>query len=234
MRRIRGFTLVELLVVIGVIALLIAMLMPALNKARAQANTVACLSNLRQLGICMIMYANDYKQAVLPIQPWDPPAPRTFTGDRTWLGLLYELRYFRGSGVTRCPGDWIVTAGGIHGAYSFGPSTENADGKSGYAMNNFGFGSSYGPTWPGFRRNDVKFPDETFWMYDNLDAPGYSGAATYWYPPSYGPLKRHSGGINALWCDGHATWITEETAWWHSYYGMYFGPPGNQRWDDVP
>src|SRR5262249_49560038 len=157
--------LVELLVVVGIISMLVAILLPALNRAREKAHAVVCMSNLRQLGICMMMYGNDYKQAILPEIPWDPPFPRTFTGDRTWLGLLWELRYFRGSGVTRCPSDPIVTTGGAHGAYSFGPSTENADGKCGYALNNFGFGNQYvlppsSPVFLGYRRGDVRYPDE--------------------------------------------------------------------------
>ena len=58
----RGFTLIELLVVIAVIAILMAILMPALNKAREIGKRAVCLSNLKQLTLGWTMYANDYDQ----------------------------------------------------------------------------------------------------------------------------------------------------------------------------
>lgn len=65
-RRHDGFTLVELLVVIGIIALLISILLPAMNRAREQSNMIACASNLRQAGLAMRLYGNDYKDRLPP------------------------------------------------------------------------------------------------------------------------------------------------------------------------
>jgi prepilin-type N-terminal cleavage/methylation domain-containing protein len=85
-RNTHGFTLVELLVVIGIIALLVAILMPALQKARAHAIQTQCLSNLRQVGMFVQMYANENKDHV----------PIGYNGGQGWNGyVLYEAgNYF--------------------------------------------------------------------------------------------------------------------------------------------
>lgn len=89
-----GFTLVELLVVVGIISVLIALLLPALNAAGAAARRVACASNLRQLGQAMMMYASD-NGGNFPRGYWLPYYPLNSTtefnynssSDHTWFGL---------------------------------------------------------------------------------------------------------------------------------------------------
>ena len=85
MRRVKGFTLVELLVVIGIIAVLVGILLPVLARARESANRVACASNLRQIAIASLAYANENKGSL--------PPPRFDRGPAQSPGYDYLFTY---------------------------------------------------------------------------------------------------------------------------------------------
>lgn len=100
-----GFTLIELLVVVAIVAILAAMLLPALSKARARARNALCMSNLKQIYIAFTLYENDYSS--LPNYYWDAPylIYNMVNWDKGWdkHGKLFGNGYLKTAEVFYCP-----------------------------------------------------------------------------------------------------------------------------------
>jgi len=109
----RGFTLIELLVVIAIIAILAALLLPALSRAKGKAQQISCLANLKQLQLCWQMYADD-SNGVLPLNPKNSGGNAWIQGDvsdpsgATNTALIASGQLFpynKQTGIYRCPAD---------------------------------------------------------------------------------------------------------------------------------
>jgi prepilin-type N-terminal cleavage/methylation domain-containing protein len=106
-----GFTLVELLVVIGIIAILIGIVMPSLSRARESSRRAACLSNLRQLGMMLQIYANENKDQIplgySNLQPWTGYYICQNGTSYPVLGRLWVGGYLKtGAKAFYCPSQW--------------------------------------------------------------------------------------------------------------------------------
>ncbi len=227
----RGFTLVELLVVIGIIALLISILLPSLNKAREQGNRVACLSNLRQLGGAMIMYTNENKG-------WFPRAAASGTYDDDWI-FWQTTRIQNDGALVKYMGSTFVAA--HYRCPSDDPQSHQTYPYS-YTMNELMGGLLFPPAVNGdlhlrIKITMVKRPTDKILLLDEASTTIDDGCwAPQHYPKDGKNLlsNRHdkksetstdpnAGNGNALFVDGHADSIARKDS-----VDVKFYDPANQ------
>ncbi len=201
-RRPNAFTLVELLVVIGIIALLVAILLPALNKAKLSAQTVQCASNLKQIGLVEAMYENTYKGYVIP----GSPRPGAGTNDPTnfpemivWMLTRKKSGFDEHDKVLRCPSNAWVT-------YYFG----NTSGISywSYACSACLCGDVGDPTNMTMKIVQIRRSSDKCLVFESGDGSIYG--ATYSGSGNRSAYNWHNHGSNFLMCDGSVQYIKDK------------------------
>jgi prepilin-type N-terminal cleavage/methylation domain-containing protein/prepilin-type processing-associated H-X9-DG protein len=247
----KGFTLVELLVVIAIIALLISILLPSLNKARASAQSAVCLSNMHQLTLSYLMYANDNKGAivcpgVIYISPGGYGGPRADDFNFTaacWVsnyaiqdtdiqaGALWK--YVKNLNIYHCnmnPGTYSITMVGTT--------------KLGYAINawlgdpslewNY-WDTAYSRYIP-HKLTAIRPAAQTFLFAERWDKAWPGTPNTGFVVPPTGntydggglPVTYHMGGANFSFVDGHAEhwkWTDPRTLQMDRLYSRAVTPP---------
>ena len=123
MVRRRGFTLIELLVVIAIIAILAAILFPVFAKAREKARQSSCSSNVKQLGLSWLQYAQDYDETVMPVNigptvSYTLPNGTAYTGYMLWPTCVYP--YVKNIQMYTCPSNSYKWDGSYTGSASYG------------------------------------------------------------------------------------------------------------------
>jgi len=222
----RRFTLIELLVVVAIIAILAAMLLPVLGRAREQARRTACMSNLKQAGLGMMMYAQDNDSHLLPGAPISN-ARMFYRPDSNW-DMRPRLLMYVDADVWGCPSvDFVpiddprnTRAGGCYGTWAYWPGRDDPD-----------FGYSGGvPT-----RLNVDAPERQAMVQDHWIAlttgmhrtnhatgglvtnnPNVNPSGTW---RETAPLSQMHG-MNIAFYDGHGEWFSpdelEAVGNWHS------------------
>jgi prepilin-type processing-associated H-X9-DG protein/prepilin-type N-terminal cleavage/methylation domain-containing protein len=213
------FTLIELLVVIAIIAILASMLLPALSKAKEAAHASDCVSNLKQIGIGLVMYIDDNAG-------WHPPTFYSLT-NATWHAILTDNEALEGFGLT-------ATAYVSEDVFSCLSAPDqigldvlrSVNGIDKYFFYSYGMNLTYfagrqinGINEQEFRHSVVKDASNTL---DVLDTEEHAGSDIN-YPGTYRmvhgisnhygiPSARHSGGSNILWMDWHVSRVEQSEA----------------------
>jgi prepilin-type N-terminal cleavage/methylation domain-containing protein/prepilin-type processing-associated H-X9-DG protein len=201
-----AFTLIELLVVIAIIAILAAILFPVFAQAREQARKTTCLSNLKQLGIGMMMYATDYDDQAVP---WNLRLNNKNLYDANGVSLSWDRLiqpYVKSNAVLACPSDTGSTKPVLPGI--------------GLVIRSYTYPGSLGGGWcnwtPPRAMPTVTQPSMTIMLIER-DNCGYVKGGGQWewcsVNDSEGEIAwRHNRQSNVLYADGHAhttPWVND-------------------------
>lgn len=210
---IRAYTLVEILVVVGIIALLCAILLPVINRARENGRNTTCQSNLKQLGLSLQMYTSD-NGGTLPLW-WDAsydqknpfqtlvPPPNGIC----WTRRLYP--YFQNWDLVHCPDASLDRVS--HDELDAGDNVEAKTGRPDY---------SFEVELCGINEALVYAPSETLTFVDTNafsgNMFGYHGRGPFWGGEGG---DRHFNGYNVAFYDGHVKWMNVNTSIGSGYIG---------------
>jgi len=221
-----GFTLIEVLVVVAIIALLVAIMLPSLAAAREQAKQVQCGTNTRQMGLALNMYAMQYKH--FPGHHLTNGNPQLGLVDHQVLWPARLLAMMKGQNqVFWCPSAPDNTRWNGHDIIL--PNIADADQPNETALFAYGYndwgvreftiphlglgGHINDPNWGELRLDKVKRPAEMIAVGDN-DSGAPNGVTGEWDTAldpindshKEWPGNRHRKGANVVFCDGHTEW----------------------------
>jgi len=213
----RGFTLIELLVVIAIIAILAAILFPVFAKAREKARQASCLSNMKQVSLAIVQYAQDYDEMMVPsalsafnyISPDGTPINVTPPSAMLWMYMVYP--YVKNVQVFNCP------------SYTEHWSPTVYDSSCGYGKSPYIDGALANLDEPA---GTIMVADSNYYLVD-WDSRTDPDGATSTSDNADPPRNCHNEGANFGFADGHAKWLKGGTASWLD--NADHNPPGGMK-----